>query len=88
MAVSRATVNNLLAEARRREVVTITVSPGHLQTVRAARRLAERYRLAGCVVVPDGDPATASERIGHAGALCSPECFRPATPCRPSHCRT
>lgn len=68
MGVSRATVNNLLAEARRREIVSIAVSPSHLQSVRAARTLADRFRLAGCVVVPGGAAASSFERLGWAGA--------------------
>lgn len=68
MGVSRATVNNLLAEARRRDIVSIAVSPHHLQSVRSARLLAERFALKGCVVVPGGDAASSFDRIGWAGA--------------------
>ncbi len=68
LGVSRATVINLLQDARNRDIVSITVSPLHLQTVRAARLLAERYGLQGCTVVPGRDPATAAERVGRAGS--------------------
>ncbi len=68
LGVSRATVIKLLQEARNREVVSISVSPTHLQTVRSARLLAERYGLTGCVVIPGGEPASATDRIGQAGA--------------------
>ena len=77
MGVSRATVNNLLAEARRREIVSIAVSPHHLQSVRAARLLAERFDLRGCVVVPGGDAASAFDRVGRAGARLLAQTLRP-----------
>jgi len=69
LGVSRATVINLLQEARKRSVVSIAVAPTHLQSVGMARRLAQKYRLKSCLVVPDSDPRLPSyEKIGRAGA--------------------
>lgn len=77
MGVSRATVNNLLAEARRREIVSIAVSPAHLQSVRAARLLAGRFGLKACVVVPGGDAASAFDRVAWAGARLLAQTLKP-----------
>jgi DNA-binding transcriptional regulator LsrR (DeoR family) len=69
LGVSRATVINFLQEARRRNIVSIAVAPAHLQSVGMARRLAARYRLKSCLVVPDGDAGIPDyEKIGRAGA--------------------
>lgn len=69
LGVSRATVVNLLQEARERGIVTIAVSSSHLQTVRVAREIAARFKLSQCVVVPDdGGRSPDYERIGRAGA--------------------
>ena len=68
LGVSRATVNNLLQEARNRDIVSISVAPEYLQGVQLARQLCERYQIARALVIPGGDPETASERIGRAGA--------------------
>lgn len=68
LGVSRATVNNLLQEARNRDVVSISVAPEYLQGVSLARRLCDRFSLAHAMVIPAGDPSTASERVGRAGA--------------------
>ena len=45
LGVSRATVVNVLQEARDRGIVTIEVSPRHLQSVRLSRTLCELYGL-------------------------------------------
>ena len=66
---SRGSVINLLQQARERGVVSIAVSPDHLQSVRLSRRLAERYGLEGCAVVPDdGGRQPDYQRVGRAGA--------------------
>ncbi len=68
LGVSRATVINLLQEARNRDIVSIAVAPEHLRSVQLARRLCDRYRLDAALVIPGGEPATASDRVGRAGA--------------------
>jgi DNA-binding transcriptional regulator LsrR (DeoR family) len=66
---SRGTVINMLQEARDRGVVSIAVAPDHLQSVTLSRKLADRYGLEGCVVVPDdGGRVPDYERVGRAGA--------------------
>jgi len=69
MGVSRATVNNYLAEARARGIVRVSIDPGRLRSVEAAQALKRRFSLADCVVIPDDDggrPLT--QRLGEAGA--------------------
>lgn len=69
LGVSRATVVNVLQEARDRGIVTIAVSPKHLQSVRISHALSELYALENCVIVPDdGGRRPDFERIGQAGA--------------------
>lgn len=69
LGVSRATVVNLLGEARRRGVVHVALDPGAAGRVALARGLAARYGLADCVLVPDdGGASHPAERIGTAGA--------------------
>jgi DNA-binding transcriptional regulator LsrR (DeoR family) len=69
LGVSRATVINFLQEAREQGIVSISIGAEHLQSVRIARRLATRYGLASCLVVPRGHPDTPDyEQIGRAGA--------------------
>lgn len=77
LGVSRATVINLLQEARNRDIVSISVAPEYLQGVHLARQLRDRYGLAGALVIPGGDPETASERIGRAGARLLAQGLRP-----------
>ncbi len=80
LGVSRASVANYLAEARRRGLVTISLDPALLGTVQLGRALAERYGLAGAYVAPadEGAAEAAAEpaeqamrlrrRIGRAAA--------------------
>ncbi len=69
LGVSRASVVNFLQEARDRNVVTIAVASEHLQSVRIARTLSDRFDLSSCVVVPeDGGRMPPYERVGRAGA--------------------
>src|SRR4029077_19426333 len=53
LGVSRASVVNFLQEARDRNIVTIAVASGHLQSVRIARMVSDRFDLSSCVVVPE-----------------------------------
>jgi DNA-binding transcriptional regulator LsrR (DeoR family) len=69
LGVSRATVVNVLQEARDRGIVTIAVSPRHLSSVRLSHALVKAYNIEQCVIVPDDGGRRADyERIGHAGA--------------------
>ncbi len=78
LGVSRATVVNVLQEARDRGIVTIAVSPRHLQGVELSRELSELYGLDGCVIVPDDAGRRADyERIGEAGAKLLAEILTP-----------
>jgi DNA-binding transcriptional regulator LsrR (DeoR family) len=79
LGVSRATVVNVLQDARDRGIVTIAVSPKHLQSVRLAHSLCSLYGLERCVVVPDdGGRRSDFERIGQAGARVLNEILDPA----------
>ena len=78
LGVSRATVVNTLQEARDRNIVTIAVSPRHLQGVRLSRTLCRMYGLEHCVIVPDDAGRRPDfERIGQAGALVLAEILEP-----------
>ena len=67
--VSRASVNNLLQNAREHGVVEISVATGHLRTVGGARRICRRFGLENCLVLPDdGGRRPDFERVGQAGA--------------------
>lgn len=77
LGVSRASIANYLAEARRRGLVTISLDPQLLGTVQQGRELARRYGLLGaCVAPPDPAEGTGGEedavrqrrRIGQAAA--------------------
>lgn len=78
LGVSRASVVNFLQEARDRSIVTIAVASEHLQSVRIARTLSDRFGLASCVVVPeDGGRLPPYERVGRAGARLLSEILDP-----------
>jgi dihydroxyacetone kinase-like protein len=78
LGVSRASVVNFLQEARDRNIVTIAVASGHLQSVRIARLLSDRFGLSSCVVVPEDDGRMpAYERVGRAGARLLTEILEP-----------
>lgn len=68
LGVSRATVVNLLREARQRCVVSIQVNAEISTRAMLARRVAERHGLAGALVVPSDGPTPLIDRIGNAGA--------------------
>ncbi|MEM8755105.1 MAG: sugar-binding transcriptional regulator [Pseudomonadota bacterium] len=77
LGVSRASVANYLAEARRRGLVNISIAPDTLARVGLAQRLAARYGLAGAHVLP-ADPEGGAEaaalrrRLGAAAAQMLP----------------
>ncbi len=69
LGTSRATVVNLLQEARDREVVTTAIAPRFFESVAISRALRERFGLGKAVVVPHDDGRSPDyERIGRAGA--------------------
>ena len=69
LSVSRATVANHLQEARARGVVTVRLNDAAYARTTLARRVAERFDLAGCHVIPDlVGPAPLYGRLGEAGA--------------------
>lgn len=70
MGVSRASVNNYLAEAKAKGIVEITIQIDKLQTLSVARALKEHFGLQECLVIPsEGADAPLIERLGSAGAM-------------------
>jgi DNA-binding transcriptional regulator LsrR (DeoR family) len=66
--VSRASVVNYLQEARDRGIVRVVLAPEREAPIDLAYSLREKYRLTGCLVIPDdGGRTDASWRIGSAG---------------------
>ena len=53
--VSRATIVNLLQEAREREIVSIRISPQAFGRTAVARALMDKFGLDGVFVIPSGD---------------------------------
>lgn len=70
LGVSRASVGNYLAEARRRGLVSVQITPELLSTVQLGRRLAETFGLRGAHVAPwtEADDGELRRRLGVAGA--------------------
>jgi DNA-binding transcriptional regulator LsrR (DeoR family) len=72
MGLSRATIANYLADARRRGLVTITVHPELLSSIEASGRLAARWGLTAAHVLPmpceSSEERTLRARLGRAGA--------------------
>lgn len=72
LGVSRASVSNYLADARRAGLVNISVAPDLLENVAISQRLADRYDLAGAYVSPviadPNEPNQLRQRLGIAGA--------------------
>lgn len=66
--VSRATVVNLLQEARERGVVTISLRSDLATRTGVAHRLAERYGLVEALVIPSRGEASLVDRLGDAAA--------------------
>ena len=79
--VSRASIANYLAEARRRRLVSIDISPGVLERVELARELTRRFHLAGAHVIPSAasDDTELRRRLGIAGAHVLGARLRPDT---------
>lgn len=76
LGVSRASVANYLAEARRTGVVSIRLDPAAVARTESSRRLAERFGLEAATVVPStGQIETA--RIGAAGVRVLAAMLRP-----------
>ncbi len=74
--VSRATVVNLLQEARERGIVTISLRADLVARTTLARRLAERYRLAEALVIPSRIENLV-DRLGDAAARLLADQLRP-----------
>lgn len=77
LGVSRASVANYLAEARRRGMVKISIAPETLERVGLSRRLAAAYGLTGAYVLPDDatggrDEVALRRRLGAAAAQIAP----------------
>ena len=73
LGVSRASVANYLAEARRRGLVSINVAPDLLGRIRMCQALIERFALQDASIAPAmpeeaGDPMALRRRLGAAGA--------------------
>ncbi|QFT29917.1 sugar-binding transcriptional regulator [Roseibium porphyridii] len=73
LGVSRASVANYLADARRRGLVTISLAPDLLEQADLSRKLATRFSLKGAFIAPevseeDSDPKSLRKRLGIAGA--------------------
>ncbi len=69
LGISRGSVVGMLQDARERGVVTISMSPSHLQSTELSHDLARRFGLRNCLVIPDNDgPMPDYERVGRAGA--------------------
>ncbi len=79
--VSRATVVNLLQEARERGIVTISLRSDLVARTTLARRLAERYQLVDALVIPSRSdrnlPEHLVERLGDAAARLLADQLRP-----------
>ena len=70
LGVSRATVINYLAEARKRGLVTTMIKPAALKSVTFSKQLCDRFGLSDAMVVPDDRARRAPvDRVGEAGAL-------------------
>ena len=68
LGVSRATVVNLLQEARERGVVTISLRSDLAARTGAAGRLIQRYGLAEALVIPSRGEVSLADRLGDAAA--------------------
>lgn len=77
MRVSRATVVNLLQDARERGVVNIRLRTDLAARTGAARTLASRFGLAEALVIPSGGAASLADRLGEAAARLLGDHLRP-----------
>ena len=83
LGVSRASVANYLASARRRDLVEIRLAPDILAKAEMSRRLADRFGIEAAHVVPgrpqSDDATTLRRRLGAAGAQALLPHLRPDT---------
>ncbi|TDL79869.1 transcriptional regulator [Palleronia sediminis] len=77
LGVSRASVVNYLAEARRRDYVRVSLDTEVFRGSSLARRLCAAYDLREALVVPQGDPERAAARVIRAAADWLPELLEP-----------
>ncbi|WP_163849777.1 sugar-binding transcriptional regulator [Pseudooceanicola aestuarii] len=77
LGVSRASVVNYLAEARRRHYVRISLDTAIFRTSALANRLKAAFDLDDALVVPAGDPDRAVTRVTRAAADWLPELLEP-----------
>lgn len=77
MKVSRATVVNLLQEARETGVVNIRLRTDLMTRTVLAGRLVERFGLAEALVIPSQGPETLADRLGAAAARFLADQLRP-----------
>jgi DNA-binding transcriptional regulator LsrR (DeoR family) len=70
LGVSRSSVVNLLSEARRRGIVSITLDPSYLTALTLAQELRDRFGLRDAVVIPTGseDDGERTRMVGAAAA--------------------
>lgn len=68
LGVSRATIVNYLQQARDRGIVSIRISSEAASRTQVARLLADRFGLAGALVIPAGAETDLVSRLGGAGA--------------------
>lgn len=66
--VSRATIVNLLREARQQNIVSISVNADISMRTALAKRLAAHYGLSGALVISEEGTLPLIERLGNAGA--------------------
>lgn len=84
LGISRASVANYLAAARRQNLVSITVAPDLLSRVGVAEALREKFGLAGVFVAPETEasedaPQALRDRLGTAGAQAVLQHLQPDT---------
>ncbi|MBP0617508.1 bifunctional sugar-binding transcriptional regulator/dihydroxyacetone kinase subunit DhaK [Jiella mangrovi] len=78
MGVSRATVNNYIAEARGRGIVNLTMETSRLSEFMIAQALIERFDLSDCIVLPSvSEGRSLTERLGETGARVLERLIRP-----------
>ncbi|MBN9056087.1 MAG: dihydroxyacetone kinase subunit DhaK [Rhizobiales bacterium] len=77
MGVSRATVNNYLADAREKGIVKISLEPARLASLTVAQQLKSHFGLLDCLVVPsDESGRSLIDRLGAAGAQALPNLLK------------
>ncbi len=68
LGVSRATIVNLLQDARQRGIVTVSINQQAVGRTSLARALMERFPLSGAFVIPEGNEEDLCTRLGDAAA--------------------